>query len=274
MTPQRIFDGDHLRADLVRNGGDRLMVTFDHRVLGRKGFGTLPASEQFAAAGFDQVMITTRANDWFVNPDITALEDACAALRPGYGAAHAIGFSMGGYGAFRLARALRLDHVVAVSPQVSIDSRIVPFERRYTPESKLFDPTLGDMIGHVNRALRGTILVDDLNLNDLTHARMLQVVFPQVRLLRLSGGGHPCTRVLRAAQRTGTLQRLAMRPEIGPGPLLAAHRTARGDQAAYWMAIAKAAGVRHPDWAAHARQMAANLQPAVSDGVDAVRDSQ
>ena len=274
MSQTRIFDGAHLRADLVRNGGKRLMVTFDYRVTGRTGFGNLTPSDQFAAAGFDQLMIATRANDWFVNPDITLLEDVCATLRDGYGSAHAIGFSMGGYGAFRLAGALRLDHVVAVSPQISIDSRIVPFESRYNRESRLFDPVLGDMIAHVNRHLRGTILVDDLNVNDLTHARMLQVVFPQVRLVRLSGGGHPSTRVLRAARRTGTLQRLAMQPQTGPAAVLNAHRAARGAQAVYWSAIARAASARHPAWAARARQTAAKLKAATPDGVDAVRDSQ
>lgn len=267
------FDGAHLRADLVRNGGDRLMVTFDYRRLDRSGFGITPPSAQFAAAGFDQLMIASRDNDWFINPDTRRFEDACRHLRHAYQAAQALGFSMGGFGAFRFARALGLGHVVAVSPQVSIAPQVVPFETRYRREARTFDPALGDMTALHDPTLSGDILIDPFNANDLTHARMLQVLFPRVSLIRLAGGGHPCTRILRDAHRAGLVQALAMDPGPGAAPLRQAHRRARAGNAAYWQGLARAAGPLHPKTARQAAQNAVKLRGDHDDGVDDDRDS-
>ena len=273
MQVTRIFDGAHLRADLVRGGHDRLMVTFDYRRLDRAGFGESEPSRQFAQAGFDQLMIATRHNDWFINAETRALEDACATLRGSYAVARALGFSMGGFGAFRLARTLGLDHVVAISPQVSIAPQVVPFETRFRREARAFDPSLGDMTALHDPKLRGDVLIDPFNLGDLTHARMLQVLFPQVRLIRLPGGGHPCTRILRAARRSGLVQGLAMDPQAGAAPLRQAHRRARGGDAFYWQALARAALPLHPEIAATAAARAAKLAARGDDGVDADGDS-
>lgn len=269
----RIFDGAHLRADLVRRGGDRLMVTFDYRRLDRTGFGEIAPSRQFAQAGFDQLMIATRGNDWFINAETTALEAACLRLRADYGIARALGFSMGGFGAFRFARSLGLHHVVAVSPQVSIAPHVVPFETRYRREARVFDPGLADMTALCDPALEGDILIDPFNLNDLTHARMLQLVFPRVRLIRLPGGGHPCTHVLRATRRARLVQALAIDPAAGAAALRQAHRAGRGGTVAYWQALTRAAGRLHPGLATQAAQNAAKLTAGPYDGVDDDRDS-
>lgn len=272
-VPVRVFDGDHLRADLVRRGGRMLCVTFDYRRLDRAGFGAMTPSGRIAAAGQDQLMIATRSNDWFINPDTTALEAVCRSLRHDYAAARALGFSMGGYGAFRLADSLSLGHVVAVSPQVSIAPGVVPFETRYRREALGFDADLGAMVGRNDPRLQGVILCDSLNLPDLTHARMLQVLFPAVRLIRLPGGGHPCTRVLRAAGRSGLIQRLAFGEAWAAGALQRAHRLARGGQPDYWAALSRATAARRPDLATAARQRAAFLATAATGGVDGDPDS-
>ena len=269
----RVFDGDHLRADLVRRGGATLCVTFDYRRLGRAGFGTLSPSQQIAAAGHDQLMIATRGNDWFINPDTLALEAVCRSLRASYGAARALGFSMGGYGAFRFSRTLGLGHVMAVSPQVSIATDIVPFETRYRQEARLFDTALGDVTALHDPAVQGVILCDPLNLLDLTHAHMFQVLFPAVTLIRLPGGGHPCTQVLRAIGRTGLIQRLALGEVAAAVALQQAHRRARGHSPFYWTALGRAAAARRPDIAAAARHYAANLAADHTGGVDEDGDS-
>lgn len=222
----RLLDGVHLSADLVKCGADRLMVTFDCRRQDRDGFGTVVPSEQFARAGFDQPMIAARDNDWFINTDTVALESVCRDLRNNYHAAQAIGLSMDGFGAFRFSRVLGLSHVVAVSPQVSIAPQRVPFETHYQQEARRFDPGLGDLTAISDDRLRGEILIDPFNLNVLTHARMLQVLFLRVALFRLPGGGHPCTRILRGAQLAGLIHARAIAPARGPSPVQAAQRTA------------------------------------------------
>jgi hypothetical protein len=269
----RLLDGEHLRADLVHRGANRLMVTFDYRRLDRDGFGPVVPSEQFAKAGFDQLMIATRDNDWFINVDTAALESVCRDLRKNYTAAQAIGYSMGGFGAFRFSQVLGLSHVVAVSPQVSIAPQLVPFETRYRREARRFDSALGDLTAIFDGSLRGHILLDPFNLADLTHARMLQVLFPRVALVRLPGGGHPCTRILRGVQRAGLIQTLALDPARGAGQVLSTHRSARASNPAYWRGLQHASAARHPVWSSIARQSAVNMVDAAQDGVDEDRDS-
>ena len=260
MRPERLFDGLHLRADLVRAGHRRLMVSFDWRVIGRDGFSDFSPNRNFLQGGFDQLWIGSAANDWFVNSETEALEAALAGIADGYDEVRAIGFSMGGYGAFRLSRCLGIARVVAVSPQVSISQRHAPFEWRYRIEAEGFDADLGDLAVHADRRLAGHLLVDDLNAADVAHARALQALCPALRLVRLTGGGHPATAVLREARRAGKVQHLAMDPANGLAPLLAAHRSARAGQAGYWTRLARAAEPRRPACADAARLRARALE--------------
>ena len=55
--------------------------------------------------------------DWFINPDTARIEAILEKLTSHYKAAHMQGFSMGGYGAFRFARATNATYVTAISPQ-------------------------------------------------------------------------------------------------------------------------------------------------------------
>jgi hypothetical protein len=108
MTPERVFDGDLLRAVLIRGRSERLVVTFDYRRDGREGFSADTHSTSFARQGFSQLAIKTRANDWFVNAETPALEAAVERVARTHARVQALGFSMGGYGALRFARALGL----------------------------------------------------------------------------------------------------------------------------------------------------------------------
>jgi hypothetical protein len=150
---------------------------------------------------------------------------------------------------------------------------LVPFETRYRREARRFDPALGDLTAIFDGSLRGHILLDPFNLADLTHARMLQVLFPRVALVRLPGGGHPCTRILRGVQRAGLIQALALDPARGAGQVLSTHRSARASNPAYWRGLQHASAARHPVWSSIARQSAANMVDAAQDGVDEDRDS-
>ena len=259
MSTERLFDGRHLRADLVREGHRRLMVSFDWRVIGRTGFRDAQPNRTFLDGGFDQLIIGAAANDWFINPETTALEAALAALPDRYDEVRAVGFSMGGYGALRLSRALRIARVVTVSAQLSIDPLLAPWEWRYRKEAAGFDGALGDLARHADRHVAGHVLIDDLIPADLAHARALQALFPALRIVRLTGGGHPATQVLRAARRAGMVQRLAMDDGGDPRDLLRAHRNARQGQQDYWARLAQAAEPTRPLCAAAARGRAALL---------------
>jgi pimeloyl-ACP methyl ester carboxylesterase len=261
MAPEgrRLFDGQHLQATLFDGTGDALMVTFDFRSADKRGFGPVSHVSGFARRGFSQLAIRTARNDWFINPETRALEDILQRLR-GYNAVRLLGYSMGGYGAFRFARALAADTVVAVSPQVSIAPDAVPFDRRFRKEAATFDAGQADLAPHGMPTLRGVLLTDPFHPADMAHARAIARHFPGIALARLPFGGHPCQRYLRAAGTAWTVQRTAMEDAPSPTVILQAYRRARRGQPDYWDGLARHAAARRPALAARAAATAARLR--------------
>jgi pimeloyl-ACP methyl ester carboxylesterase len=254
-----VFEGEHLRAHLMAGTRDRLIVTFDYRQQGRSGFNDKRHSSTFARGGFWQLNIQSRENDWFINPDTTALEAALEGLRGRFARVNLLGYSMGGYGALRFARALRADQAVLVSPQFSIAPGVVPFEMRYRAEADRFDAALGDLRRVAVPELRGLILVDPFLRPDLRHARMITRCFPGMEMARLAFAGHPATRVLRSAGKAWTLHREATAAGAERRLICAEHRAGRRGSAGYWTRLADHAERRRPDLAARARARAAAL---------------
>lgn len=265
MTEQIVFQGDHLQATLVHlttpEGvlSGKLMVTFDFRKVGKSDFAPPITSSNFARAGFAQLSIRTRRNDWFINSETYALEAALPGIVTGFDEVRALGYSMGGYGAFRFSKALGAKSVTAVSPQVSLDPALVPFDKRYATEAVGFDPAIGGLDQVARDELRGMILLDPFIAADLRHARMLQRLFPAVGLARLGFGGHPATRLLREAGKTWTIAKLAGSDVPDRGQILHHHRAARHPSALYWTRLANKAIRRRPALAATAQDKAAAL---------------
>lgn len=262
---ERVFDGDRLRASLFNPDARRLVVTFDFRKPGKSDFQTSAASEGFARRGFAQLSIRSRANDWFINSETAALESALRDLGRRHERVGLLGYSMGGYGAFRFARTLGASAVVAISPQVSIHPDHVPFDPRFRAEGRGFDPVLGDMSPHASDRLGGFILVDPFARHDLANAALLQGLFPKVRLARAGCGGHPATKALRATRRGWLLRFAAMQAVPDPVPVIEAHRASRRRSVDYWQRLATLAQTRHPALAEAALARAAKLAPPRGD---------
>ena len=258
----RLFDGARLRAELTDRGHDRLIVTFDFRRSGKDGFDPPRPSGSFDRNGWAQLAIGCSRNDWFINDETPALEAALAPLADRYGRIHMLGYSMGGYGAFRFAAMLGAQAVVATSPQVSIDPAIVPFDRRFRTEAAGFDPSLGVLPDHP--ALTGVIVIDPFRRLDLRNALMLQARFPRVRIVRLAFGGHPAGGAMRDAGKGGVMNVQAQRAAPDGRAILRQHRAARRLSPAYWTALAGKARARRPALAAHALDRAETLSAAKS----------
>lgn len=271
---QTVFDGSHLRAALFPGTKPVLVATFDFRRTTRQGFSELNNSSSFARQGYAQISISCRVNDWFINPDTLALEQALAAVAARYDSVRALGYSMGGYGAFRFARALRLDGIVAVSPQATIAQGAVRGDRRYRVEAAGFDPALGDLGSRGRDDLAGIIVTDPMNRLDLGHARLIRRAFPQVRLVPVGFAGHPASKLLREAGKAWLLQREAMAPVQTGTAIREAHRAARRSSEAFWTALAKAAGPRRAALAAHAAEQAQAARARADTARAALRASQ
>ena len=198
-TGDLVYSGDHLRATLFNGVSDRLAITFSFREKGRTAFAPVTPIKQMVAQGFAQLAITSCANDWFINPDTARIETILEKLTPHYKAAHMQGFSMGGYGAFRFARATNATYVTTISPQFLIHPDVVPFDKRYGADAAGFERDLSDLTRVPRPDLQGIIITDPFRPLDLVHANMITEVFPCVRIARLPFGGHPATSLIARA---------------------------------------------------------------------------
>ena len=182
----------------------------------------------------------SRLNDWYVNSETLALEASLSQVTKDMEHVTAMGFSMGGYAVFRLARALNLRSLLSLSPQFSISEQHVPFDRRFEKWAAEFDPELGALKACAY-PLRGLILVDPFNRADLINARMIKEVFPTIEIARLAFGGHPATSVLSQAGRYSQLQKMLLKDRFPPKKIIRVHRGARRKSKRYWTRLAAAA---------------------------------
>ncbi len=230
---QLVSSGEHLRATLFNGNSNRLIITFSFRQKGRTEFVEATGSKMFKEQGFAQLAITSRTNDWFINPDTSAIESVLQALAPHYQTVQMLGYSMGGYGAFRFAAAANASNIVAVSPQFSIHPDVIPFDKRFRSDAGGFDLDVGDLTAVAHPDLQGIILADPFRPLDLVNAQMIQEVFPRVKLARLGFGGHPATGLLARSGKAGVVQRAALQSPPDPASVIQAHRAARAEDETY-----------------------------------------
>lgn len=251
-----IWSGERLRLYHFRQGGSKLMVSFDFRQTDRTGFNAPDPSRRFAEAGFDQLSLMVARNDWFINDETLTAERLMADVSASYQTVQMIGYSMGGYGAFRFAKTVGACSLLTVSPQFSIHPDVVPFETRYHEDAADFDRHLGDLSLHALPELVGIMLIDTLRPRDLRHARLIQGLFPRVQIARLMGGGHPATEVMAKAGASAIVTREALNVPPSLAALTKAHRVIRQKSPLYLGRLAKAAAKNHPHWASRLEHLA------------------
>ncbi|MDQ0509966.1 alpha/beta hydrolase [Ancylobacter amanitiformis] len=132
---QSIFESAEL--SVIKVAGERddvVFVTFEplnpSRTDDREGFG----ESFFARRGFTAYHFLAHTNSWYQLDEMPeALARVRADIAPG---TRVIGYgtSMGSYAAIRFSEALKLDTVIAFSPQASVDPQLVRWETRWAPE--------------------------------------------------------------------------------------------------------------------------------------------
>ncbi|WP_273687182.1 alpha/beta hydrolase [Ketogulonicigenium vulgare] len=265
LLPETVFDGAHLHATHFAGAagpnGQQLMVVFDYRKEGRAGFSAATHSSSYARQGYGQLSIRTAQNDWYLNGDTAALEAALPAIAARYTRVHLLGYSMGGFGALRFARALGAKRAVVISPQFSLDSGVAPFEGRYPPLA-----VTDDLGRHGTADLQGMILFDPFVPEDRAHAALIGRAFPGLSRVLLPFGGHPAIRTLRATRAQWWVQRAAALGWDDAPSIRGAHRDARRLSQGYWLRLAaQAARLGHRALGDVARAQAAALLPVAGD---------
>lgn len=241
LEPETVFDGLLLRARLTRprKGGTVLYITFRQWLDQPGSFTDEPPVRQALARGLAHLHIQSRWNDWYLNAETPALEAVLRQLRGRFTSARAVGYSMGGYAALRLASALDLDQALVISPQFTLDATVLPEEDRYI-EAAAFDRALGDLDRHAKTGLHGVVVYDPSHPLDRRHARLISRAMPRIAPAACMFGGHPATSALRAAGGFGTLQGLGLSSDLSAPAVVALHRRLRAGSSRYWQARATA----------------------------------
>jgi hypothetical protein len=135
-----IFRNNDLVARYVHGQRtDSIVVTFasftDDPTLDRAGFG----EDMFRTANVPAIHIISRGNEWYQYDRIEDLFQEVIRTTFGYPRVLSYGSSMGGYAAIRFADLVGANRVLAMSPQYSIDPQKVPWEKRWSENSRIID---------------------------------------------------------------------------------------------------------------------------------------
>jgi hypothetical protein len=238
MGFRRVFDGAFLRAEIHGDGQNGLFVSFDHYRPGRTCFVNMTPVQMALDMGYASLVISTAANDWFLNPDLPDLRVELQHLAAQYPVVRAIGFSMGGYGALLLSNTLQLAFATLWAPQVSIRQRLAPFENRFKTEASRIDVVADQLRLHILPQLQGLVLCDPFaHPAERQHAHAIQALAPDLGLAALPFSGHPPTGVVMAGGAYQSLLRAAISGEMTPQMVRKVHASHRWGSESYLRAL-------------------------------------
>ena len=196
MLNGTIFDGDDIWVDCQLRGSDEIYVTFSAYTPDNS------PSSPFAASFLKEQNISSMAfvskrNHWWQTREMDTAVSIVSGILDQFPAVQRIGYgsSMGGYGALHNSSALRLNSVLALSPQFSVDRKKVRWDRRYA-EPLSIDFIRDDMVSGISQTSDILIAYDPLDRFDRKHTRLIRET-RSIDVLVIPFGGHPVGGLLR-----------------------------------------------------------------------------
>lgn len=265
-----IFGSDRIKAEYHRvPGATSVVVHWASLIPRRDSFSeeTERNDRFFRGLGMSAICVYPRYNDWYLNDSLPDLLYAIETLAKGYAEVISYGLSMGGYAAVLTASDLRVDKVIAISPQFSVDPRKVPFETRWQRLLEKMDFRHDRLRNDGQSSALGVVVVDPMHKLDALHCDQILRMFPSWKRLNLPMGGHSATACLRDAGKIGDFGRALLRDDYDPGVLLGMHKAARSRSFAYWMEFTRNAQKKHGLWARRAISRAMELETPAAESL-------
>jgi hypothetical protein len=221
------------------NAGPRfsemLVVCFQYLLtdptLDAPGFG----EEFFRAHRIDSVFVNCATNEWWQYPDLPEALSTLHALAAQWRRAVTYGSSMGGYAALRFAEAIGATTSIAVGPQYSPRSSIVPGENRYDAVVAATAFLYEDAY-RVCGAATNFVFYDPLHRTDSQHVRLYAQEAELVHV-RLPCCGHTPTVVLAQCGLLGGVILELLSGTFRPAELRRSFRKARRASSEYWREV-------------------------------------
>jgi hypothetical protein len=235
-----IFDGTHLQALHEPRGGDTVLITFnemDSFANGRNYWAEALAR----GLNLSVIGIMTKAKNWFPAPDMADCAAAIAPLAARYRNVVAYGFSQGAYAAIKYSSALGATHVLAFSPQWTIDpEQTRPWDRRF---AAFYDPAL-----HADMAPRADdtagiirLFVDPCDRRDYPHAQRIAATSDRIRIVPCFNIGHGTVRAVSSTRTFAELLEICLNHGADITALAAIIRASKKRVFAYYYALGYAA---------------------------------
>lgn len=227
MISRPLFDGEHLRATVLGDHADRLIVTFDHWSATKDGFPPPRNRSSYVDKGFTHLHLATRRNDWFLNPDLPGALDEIATFAAGFSHRVTLAFSMGGFGALMVSRVVDFAQALLVSPHSTFSPAYPPHDDRFA--AAMVSEDFAAMAYRILLDARKSradcvVLYDSTARFDAEHATAAAGLFRKARLVDLEGGGHPATQRITNNNRFGMVMRAITGEQVDIAPLVALHK--------------------------------------------------
>ena len=195
MDKQIIFEDDHIRAIYLQGDSDTLVLSFGDLITRAKGL-SINAEKSLMKYDYAVVGIMPKQKSWFPASSMSALLEQLQPILNQYKNIVGYGGSMGGYAAIKYARSLRMNRVVAMVPQYSIDPAEVE-DKRYTD---FYDTELNEDMRIQTQDIVADceyiIVYDPYFENDKEHYLKIKPLIPQLHTLHLPYTGHDAIAVL------------------------------------------------------------------------------
>ena len=224
-----IYQGDQLRAYCDNPSCDRARANFDHRRAGRAEFDDPQLLAGPVRHGFASLIVQSSSNDYYLNRELPALRAALRDYVRRFKDVSGMGFSMGGFAALLLSRALNFSNLWLISPMSPTIPKTPPFFPNEAAEQDIFKSFGPDTLHGVKRQMRGVVVFDPYFEagRDRSYAEFVQKLCPKISLLALPWGGHPATQFLNEIQHYSPMLRTTFRPIISAPPMKKVQRKFR-----------------------------------------------
>ena len=255
---EELFRSHDLLVRRVRAGGGNIcFVTFgsytNEARLDRQGF----AEDFLRDEGIDAIHVLNLGNHWYQYPEMPAALAAIGAATALYARVFTYGSSMGGYAALRFARTLGADTAIAISPQYTLDPRVVPFEDRWQADLAhiVFDEA------PYAPPHRQVIFHDPRMTTDDAHFRLFAAAKTETVAVGVPYAGHPVGPIL---NETGVLKdaiRAIVAGTFDAGVVQRAVRERRRHSQHHFFMLARRAERRRPELRIALLRRAAAIDP-------------
>lgn len=201
QLPERVIFFDGKDIAVVGNlfpDSERLVISFSSRInsgkpilapveelLQRETDTVFEGESFFSKRGIPAIFFLARRNDWWQSSEIW---DAIKTLENfnlwnKYEHITTYGLSMGGYGALIFSKAVRANRVIAIAPQFSINTEVVPFETRWAEDRERIQFTYDDMADGLIQDGEVIVFYDRFFDFDKRHVDMIADIRPVDKFL-------------------------------------------------------------------------------------------